>query len=315
MIGQPNRPIGPTVWKPRCGPAGLHLFDRSSGLNVLLDEIEIPTCLWSQAPRQFSIALTNDCDSDCPHCFAPKTPVRLHFEDVKSWLLEMDTNGCLGVGFGGGEPTLFPEFSNLCRFAGEETGLAVTFTTHGHHVDERLAEEIHGYVHFIRVSMDGVGQTYEAIRKRPFASLLRRLDSVASIAPFGINLVVNAQTLSDIDSVLGVAEEKGAAEVLLLPECATRGRPGIDDRYLAQLRRRIAQYRGGLRLTISEACRDGFLTCDPTHRERGLRGYVHIDASGTLKATSFHRTGIQIESTGVLEALQRLAYASTEEQR
>ncbi len=59
-------------WKQRRSPAGLHLFDRTTGLNILLDEIRVPASLWSRAPRQVSIALTNRCDLTCDHCYAPK---------------------------------------------------------------------------------------------------------------------------------------------------------------------------------------------------------------------------------------------------
>lgn len=45
--------------KLRLGPNGFHLFDRSSGLNVLLDEMHPTEASWSKSPRQVSIALTN----------------------------------------------------------------------------------------------------------------------------------------------------------------------------------------------------------------------------------------------------------------
>src|SRR5665213_1796872 len=63
----------PRALRMRYGPAGVHLFDRASGVNLLLDELPVPPELWSLAPRQVSIALTNACDLDCPYCYAPKT--------------------------------------------------------------------------------------------------------------------------------------------------------------------------------------------------------------------------------------------------
>lgn len=89
-------------WKLRCGPAGLLLFNRITGLNVLLEEIPVPASLHAKAPRRVSIALTNRCDLACDHCYAPKSPDELQFDTVTQWLAELDSHGTLGVGFGGG---------------------------------------------------------------------------------------------------------------------------------------------------------------------------------------------------------------------
>jgi hypothetical protein len=37
------------------------MFDRTSGLNILVDEISVPPENWSVAPRYVSFALTNSC--------------------------------------------------------------------------------------------------------------------------------------------------------------------------------------------------------------------------------------------------------------
>ena len=58
----------PDEFKLRGGPDGLHVFNRGTGLNLLIDEIPLPTALHSRAPRQVSIALTNRCDLACVHC-------------------------------------------------------------------------------------------------------------------------------------------------------------------------------------------------------------------------------------------------------
>jgi len=108
-----------TQLKIRAGPAGIHMFDRTTGLNVLLDEIRAPPALWAAAPRQTAVALTNACDLACPYCYAPKSPATLDFSRVASWLDELDANGGLSVGFGGGEPTLYRRFPELCQYAAQ----------------------------------------------------------------------------------------------------------------------------------------------------------------------------------------------------
>ena len=186
------------------------------------------------------------------------------------------------------------------------TSMAATFTTHGHRLDDRLAAELCGNVHFIRVSMDGVGLTYEKLRGRPFSALLNRLSVVRKLAPFGINFVVNAQTLPDLDEAVTLAGEIGAAEFLLLPEQPVHGRAGIDRHTTQILHDWVATYEGPIRLTVSEAGAAGLPTCRPLAMEDGLRGYAHIDASGRLKRSSYDQSGVSIGAGGVSEALQIL---------
>jgi sulfatase maturation enzyme AslB (radical SAM superfamily) len=296
--------------KMRAGPDGLHIFDRTSGLNVLIDEATLPVSRWSKSPRQVSIALTNACDLRCQHCYAPKEAGRLGFAQVAGWLKELAENGCLGVGFGGGEPTLHPDFVSLCRFAATETDLAVTFTTHAHRFDKDLAASLRGYVHFIRVSMDGVRDTYELVRGRRFDAFLDRLQDIRMTAPFGINFVVNATTISDLDEAVGLAMETGAIEFLLLPERPTDSTPGIDTHARHKLKDWVASYSGDIRLAISEADCDGFPVCDPLPHEMGLRSYAHVDARATLKRSSFEKFGINIGSSEIMGALVELEAAT-----
>ncbi len=295
-------------WKLRGGPAGLHLFNRTTGLNVLINEIPVPASLYSRAPRQVSIALTNRCDLRCSHCYAPKSRDELRFDVVTQWLAELDLHGALSVGFGGGEPTLYPEFERLCQHVACETGLSVSFTTHGHHVDEDLAEGLSGSINFIRVSMDGVGATYESIRRRSFPALLTRLQHIRSISRFGVNVVINERTLPDLDDVAIVAADAGACELLLLPQVPVRGVPAILSDTLQDLRRWVDSYRGPLKLCINEASAGGFPTCDPLVEERGLHAYAHIDAMGVLKPSSYAVTGVQLSEGSVLNALDQLAH-------
>ena len=292
--------------KVRIGPAGVHIFDRSAGLNILVDEVKTNESEWSLAPRQVSIALTNACELSCPYCYAPKRPASLDFCLLTTWLEELDENGCLGIGFGGGEPTLYRQFPEICRFAAENTNLAVTFTTHGHNLDEGLIARLYGSVHFLRISMDGVGPTYEALRGRPFSSLLHRIRIAKSLAPFGINYVVNKRTVADLDQAISIASDLGAMEFLLLPEEPVHGTGGIDVQTLGKLRRWVKDYSGTVPLTISEGKAHGMSVANPLVNEPGLRGFAHIDAWGVLKRTSYDEEGQPIGVSGVINALSLL---------
>lgn len=307
-FGQQNISAAPL--KIRQTSVGVHLFDRRTGLNIFLDEFSTEICSPSLAPRQISVALTNACDLRCPYCYAPKTPGRLNVDQLVDWLAALDAEGCLGVGFGGGETTLLRGFPNLCHRLAAETRLAISFTSHGHHLDPELCSRLQGAVHFIRISMDGVGETYERLRGRSFSALLDRLTNVKTVAPFGINYVVNGDTVGELDDAAAVADKAGARELLLLPEQPTAARRGIDDDAMASMRAWVSGYKGLLALTVSVAGSDGLPVCVPLPGEKPLEAYAHIDANGVLKRSSYDVSGIAIGERGVMAALAILRKAS-----
>lgn len=292
--------------KVRAGPAGLHFFNRTTGINILVDEITPSTRLWASAPRQVSVALTNACDLACSHCYAPKNHAIQDFERLAGWLTDLDTNGCIGVGFGGGEPTLHPELARICSFTARETKLAVAMTTHAHRLSGSLLKELAGNLHFVRVSMDGIGSIYESIRGRPFGTLLERITALSRIVKFGINYVVNSKTIGDLEAAVQLAFDLGASEFLLIPEVPVGQGKGIDSETTNKLRDWVKQYHGSVPLAVSEGSADGLPTCDPLSVETGLAAFAHIDASGVMKRTSYDSGGIHIGEEGVMAALDKL---------
>ncbi len=292
--------------KVRGGPDGLYLFDRDTGINILFDEIEVPQSCWATAPRQVSIALTNVCDLHCPYCYAPKHLSKLGATRLAAWLDELDSNGTVGVGFGGGEPTLYPQLADICQYAAQRTGLAVSFTTHTHHLNTGLVQKLKENVHFLRVSMDGIGRTYETLRGKSFQAFIKQLNYVREIAPFGINFVVNAKTIHDLDNAVTIAHNEGAVEFLLLPEQPVLGKGGIDTKTMHTLQAWAFSYRGSQQISISDVHAEGFPICNPFSKESDLLAYAHIDADGVLRRSSYDLNGVPIGDGGVIEALQNL---------
>ena len=278
----------------------------------MVDEITPPANTWSAAPRHVSIALTNDCDLSCSHCYAPKNPAILAFDRLTSWLADLDANGCIGVGFGGGEPTLYPRLTELCTYAERNTNLAITMTTHAHRLSDQLLNQLAVNLHFVRVSMDGVGPTYESIRCRPFDALLERITALACVARFGINFLVNSKTIGDLDVAVQLAADLGASEFLLLPEEPVGRGVGIDNETALILRKWITEYHGSVPLAVSESGAEGLPTCDPLIAETGLAAFAHIDASGVIKRTSYDKCGILIREDGVMAALNKLKITKQE---
>jgi MoaA/NifB/PqqE/SkfB family radical SAM enzyme len=299
------------LWKSRTTKHGVHFFERQTGINILLDEVRPPESSWAVAPRYVSVALTNACELSCPYCYASKKPARLGAKEINYWLTELDQNGCLGVGFGGGEPTLHSEFAKICRATADETGMAVSFTTHGHRISEELAKQLRGSVHFIRVSVDGIGQTYERNRGRTFGDLEKRIKLISGICRFGINVVVGDRTVWELDGLLECAERWGAEELLLLPEKAISGRAGIGELAYAEMTRWLASQRrhSSMRVGISRlADLSGIAIADAFPMEDPITAHAHIDADGGLRADAFTDTRIPIGGS-VIKALKELRQA------
>lgn len=294
---------GAKVRRDRCG---LHLFDRRSGLNVLLDDIDVPRDQWARAPRHLAIALTNACDLRCPYCYAPKHRARLDADTVMEWLHEVDDAGCLGVGFGGGEPTVAPGFVELCQRAAAETSLAVSFTTHGHRLTTEAVEQLRGSVHFVRVSVDGTGDVYERLRGRAYDRLVKQLALVATLASFGINVVVNDETVACLDEIAALAADTGAAEILLLPEQPTPGRQPASPVTVDRLRRWVTANARTLRLAVSEQGAGDLPIAEPFADQPSIERYAHVDASGWIRPSSYSTTGVKIGDGSLLGAYEQL---------
>lgn len=292
--------------KVRHGHDGIHLFDRSSGLNLLLDEGVPSLDQVSLAPRFVSLALLNACDLSCSFCYAPKHAAALDINDVLAWAKDLSLNGCLGIGFGGGEPLLYPDFSSLCQQVHKKTDMSVSFTTHGNRMTEELADSLRGSVNFVRVSIDGIGDKYEAIRGCSFKRFMQKLSIIETIAPYGVNLVINATTIHSVDAVANLATEQGATELLLLPQI---GLNAADSNTISSLYKWINSYRGQLKLAIAESASDQALSiADPFVNEKGTKAYVHVNAEGCVCETSHDQT-VQVpirSSNGIVQAIRNL---------
>jgi len=154
--------------------------------------------------------------------------------------------------------------------------------------------------------MDGVGATYEMLRGRSFATLRTRFRIVQTFARFGINFVVNAATIRDLDSATRLAADVDASEFLLLPEQPVHGHGGIDTVTLRMLHEWVSKYRGKVPLSISEAGSDGMPIVPASADGTGLRAYAHIDADGFLRRSSYSGRGVRIGARGVIGALHLL---------
>lgn len=271
-----------------------------------MDEVQVPKRYWSKAPRFVSVALTNACNLKCHFCYAPKNPQVLDDSILIEWISELAQHGTHGIGFGGGEPTRYRMLEGLLRHIRTKTRMAATLTTHGHQFTERYAAKLDGLVDFIRISMDGIGSTYLSIRGKEFDMFVSKLEIISRYFRFGINYVVNKNTILDLPQALVFAENMGCKEFLILPERATAQSGGIDLDTFKLLTQIANRYSGSMPLLFSAGFDYEFPTNNLQESDSPVRDYVHIDASGTAKITSFDSNGVKIEKDGLLSAISKL---------
>lgn len=287
---------------------GMYWFDRRAGLNILLDEVPLAQSDWDIGPRHLSIALTNACELSCSFCYAPKSPHTLRIEEVTEWCAQADGAGVLAVGFGGGEPTLFSRFAELCRAVHSETGLGVTMTTHGHRFTSCLSDGLVGSVDFIRVSMDGLNEQYETARGVSFAVFTEKIRIIAATAPFGINVVVGRDTISELPQILDFVQRQGARQLLLLPQCFENGKICLNSDSLAELEEWVGANMSRFPLALStQGAGEMRLPILPiTDVEAETREHLHIDAKGFIRDTAFSSRGVRMQGKSFVHAVSNL---------
>ena len=273
---------------------GVHLFDRESGTNILVDEILCKNEILSVAPANVSIALTNRCNKSCAHCFAPKNVAELDYTMVCSWIDELNKNGCLGVGFGGGEPLLYPRLYEICQHVHSATLMACTLTTNGDYLDDEMARWMLRYVNFVRISTNGEAIDYS------------RIASLAGHLQIGINYLLNAQTFPTLMDAIERSAQIGVKEFLLLPQVRTKRCQGVDSQFIAMVDDLLLSTKLPLRVTMSTLCSDGMKAVVQIPGDVGARQYLHISADGLLKTSSFGDKGVPIIGSGIIQAIKEV---------
>lgn len=183
----------------------LLLFERSTGLNVFLEGDETAH-LRRAAPRTLLIALTNVCNLTCPFCYRDLESRSLwRYDSLLQFCQDADQWGVLEVAFGGGEPMLFPRWSDFINELYETTDLCVNFTTNGTLLTDEFLRAITGKYGQIRVSL------YENNAWSETLAMLTR-----NQARFGVNWMITPDELPTIERKFGELLSLGVRDFLLI---------------------------------------------------------------------------------------------------
>jgi radical SAM protein with 4Fe4S-binding SPASM domain len=200
-------------------PALLHVDSPTA------DALESRTRAWGagddvagalRAPTEVHVSVTDRCPVSCTGCYLGATPEPRNEPPLEVLVRQLDEAAAAGVfevALGGGEASLRADLLELARHA-RARGLVPNLTTSGFGVTEANAAELAALFGQINVSIDGLGDTYTAVRGWDGAgrglTALRRLRAAG--AAVGVNTVItrrNADHLPELGARLaaeGVSE-------------------------------------------------------------------------------------------------------------
>lgn len=198
-------PIRDLPWRTHPLDGKLLLFERHTGLNVLL-EGEETRHFQRIAPRTLLIAVTNICNLTCPFCYRDLESRSLwRYQTLMEFCQAADRWGVLEVAFGGGEPILFPHWTEFISELHDTTSLCLNFTTNGTLINDDFLRQIAGKYGQIRVSL------YEDNHWAQTAALLAQCQ-----ARFGVNWLITPAELGNIDNKFGQLLSLGVRDFLFL---------------------------------------------------------------------------------------------------
>lgn len=174
-----------------------------------------------------TFAVTTDCNLTCKGCGRTKGVANgswtnehmraADFEKIIAHMPPMGTAMLQGIG----EPTLNPEFFDICRIA-KESGKAdaITFHTNGITRDADFLASISGFIDHFAVSVDTLNEAYVE-NTRGGTSVKKLRQRIADMKRLGlnfrINMVASRYNFHDIPSTLKILNDIGDMTVAIQP--------------------------------------------------------------------------------------------------
>lgn len=170
--------------------------------------------------RRLYLQLLYRCNFACLHCFHGDRLTRTDtftVEEADNLLdLMRDQYGTESVTLLGGEPFVHNGLAQVVRHAKRSLGMRVEICTNGYRI-ERTLTEIAPDLDLLRVSLDGVGPTHDAIRRQgSFDEALASLDIARHLGvPTGVTLTVTALNLAEVVPLAKALEQLEVRELKL----------------------------------------------------------------------------------------------------
>lgn len=174
-------------------------------------------------PISVEMTLTNRCNLNCVYCSDNDLRKRqgkqqsLDYEVIERLLSDLSEGGTKGIVLeGGGEPTLYPEFDRVVRYA-KDKGLGIGLITNGTvSLDAELIKEFE----WIRVSLDA-STSKEYMELKGVDCFEQVVNNISHYAKYcdtvGVGYVVTNKNISQIETLVMRIRESGVAYIQLRP--------------------------------------------------------------------------------------------------
>jgi len=238
------------------------------------------------APETIHFSVTPHCDQICPGCFYSARPgsevtaAYVPFSLYRQVVEEAEAAGVFQFALGGGEPLLHPRLVEMARLA-RDHHIVPNLTTNGNRLTREMAEELKtAGLGQAQISLNGASEPANAATRPNFQAAIQAMENCRAVGlDFGINFLLTRSSAPDLEAVVALGRQLGAATVNLL-----RPKPPVlETDWLEQESLDAAGYRQ-VRRTLRR------IQSDPSPR-------ITIDASFTFLLTD--KTPAQLAYAGV----------------
>lgn len=251
-------------------------------------------------PYEVQALLLNACNLKCAYCRCPEmkvaTMTTAQWQDI---IRDLAALGTMRIKFQGGEPTLRPDFVELCASV-RRAGITTAVVTNG----IRIAEDptLLAQLDEVVVSLDAVTPAiHDAIRGRgSHASAVAAITAaLARDLPTYIVMVASRDSVVEVEAMLGFCEQRGVrlhVQPVLFGRTsfdATGAELALSDEQVRALHRQLAAWKRQGRPLMFAASSYAGVNAWPDHavlttRSAGESGcmagrfYVHVEANGDV---------------------------------
>ena len=161
-------------------------------------------------PFEVEACLLNPCNLRCVYCCCPD--VKMAMMSTEQWRAIIRRLGSLGtmrIKFHGGEPTLRPDFRDLCAEA-KRAGIIASVTTNGLKIPSQ--PQLLDYLDEVVVSLDSPNrETNDRLRgKGSFLGAVQTIDlSLQRGVRAFVSMVLTRENMSDLEEMLEFCEDRG----------------------------------------------------------------------------------------------------------
>jgi radical SAM protein with 4Fe4S-binding SPASM domain len=168
------------------------------------------------APVEVHFAITNRCQSQCPHCYMDAGPAddqELSTEAFKYALDRLAEFGVFHIALGGGDALLRPDLFEIAEYA-RTIGLVPNLTVSGHGMTEEIAVRMKVFGQ-VNLSLDGIGPEGAILRGTNPVETVRQAAGLLLGAgvPTGLNCVVGRGNFHGLEKLFEWAHSHGLNEV------------------------------------------------------------------------------------------------------